>query len=86
MGCCGEDGMSKRIMSDPYCEACRRGDYDACTARSDNPCPMCGRVNRHACPSWESGLHNYCYGCAGYPFCSCKTSHTGDCASNVTPK
>lgn len=65
--------------SDSYCDACKREDYDHCTSVSDEPCPRCGVPARNTCPVYESGQHHHHDGCAGWPFCGCRASHTGPC-------
>jgi hypothetical protein len=46
-------------------------------------CPTCGSIIAQTQARWDSGALDYCFGCCGYPFCSCPEKHTGDCTKET---
>lgn len=43
-------------------------------------CALCGEEIKMTYAQAEV-LGPYCYGCFGYPACSCAVAHTGDCSA-----
>lgn len=46
---------------------------------SQTLCRYCDEPIEMSQARHDSGLADACFGCAGYPFCSCDKSHNGDC-------